>query len=352
MRDKTSQSLDGWRGLAILGVIAGHFSYQTSSDLRPIVGDSLADWFYIFSSKSIVGVLFFFCLSGYLVTKSFIESPLPVKARCQHFLLRRASRILPMLFVFLATLLALHQVGYLKVQPRGVLSSLFFVRNWNPGDFYTTHLWSLSVEAHFYLLCPFLLYGVLKSRRPFAVLLLLTAAATAWRFWEIQHRLKLSFGLPAGGESTDYYLCVLLSGVLLNFRPPGWDRVFSRWPVFALALAACFAPYNAQFPLAGYVQVLSPCLLLSCLIANPTHAWAAPFRSRPLVFLGTISYSLYLWQQIFLRPVAGNLVLNLGFCVLLSWATHRWIEEPFRKLPAKPPLLQPPLDFQAVRRLI
>jgi|GEM_PF-3123848 len=352
MRDKTSQSLDGWRGLAILGVLAGHFSYQTSSDIRPLLGDSIADWFYVFSNKSIVGVLFFFCLSGYLVAKSFIETPLPFKARLNDFLLRRASRILPMLFVFLATLLALNQIGYLKMQPSGVLASLFFVRNWTPGDFYTTHLWSLSVEAHFYLLCPFLLYGVIKSRRPFALLLLLTIAATTWRIWEIQHRLKLSLGWPAGGESTDYYFCVLFSGALLNFRPGGWDRVFAQWPAFALALAACFSSYNSQFPFAGYIQVISPCLLLSCLIAGPTHALAAPFRSRPLVFLGTISYSLYLWQQIFLRPVAGNILLNLGLCVLLSWATHRWIEEPLRKLRSKPPLLQPPLDFPALRRLI
>lgn len=352
MRDKTSQSLDGWRGLAILGVLAGHFSYQTSSELRPLVGDLIADWFYVFSNKSIVGVLYFFCLSGYLVAKSFIESPLPFQARLRHFLLRRASRILPMLFVFLATLLVLNQCGYLKVSPGGALSSLFFVRNWNPGDFYTTHLWSLSVEAHFYLLCPFVLYAVSRSRHPFGLTLLLTAATTGWRFWEIQNRLKLSLGLPAGGESTDYYLCVLFSGVLLNFRPPGWDRVFARWPAFVLAIIACFAPYNAQFPFGGSIQVMSPFLLLSCLIAQPTHALTAPFRSRPLVFLGTISYSLYLWQQIFLRPVAGNFLLNLGLCVLLSWATHRWIEERFRKLPTKPPLLQPPLDFPGLRRLI
>lgn len=257
-----------------------------------------------------------------------------------------------MLFVFLCTLLVLDQCGYIKVSPRGVLTSLFFVRNWDPGDFYTTHLWSLSVEAHFYLLCPFVFYPICRSRHPFGLALLLTAATTAWRFWEIQHQLKLSLGLPAGGESTDYYLCVLFSGALLNFRPPVWDRLFSRWPAFALAIVACLAPYLAQTPFAGYIQVMGPFLLLSCLIAQPTHALSAIFRIRPLVFLGTISYSLYLWQQIFLKPVATHVLLNLGLCVLLSWATHRWIEEHFHKRPSKPALLQPPLDFPGLRRLI
>ncbi len=321
-------ALDGWRGLAIWGVWFGHFDGPIAAMFRPWVGESAAHWMQVFLYKARVGVLYFFCLSGYLVARSFLRDSRPNGVRIPAFFLRRARRILPGLAVFLAALFVLDAFDYVDVPLASIAASALFVRNWTGLDLFTGHLWSLSVEEQFYLLCPVLLIAASRARRPFLWVGALTVAAIAWREWGGAIDFKPLLGLRSDAYSTDVVLCFLLGGVALCFLPERSRPIFAHPATLLILLGLNFAILDAHFPAGRLLLPLLSVGLLACLIHQDNPA-ARLFQFRWLLFLGTISYSLYLWQQLFMRPVSSNLVVNLTLSLLVSLASYHWIERPF-----------------------
>ena len=339
--------IDGLRAVAVVAVVLYH------ADLG--------------CSGGYIGVDVFFVISGFLISSLIWKDLESGKFSFAQFWERRARRIVPALVVVtLATLLAawflLLPLDF-KSLGRAAASQAVFAANlhyWLDSGYFAgiaeekplLHTWSLAVEEQFYLLMPFALWGLFRWSKLRNRAALLTVLGAVFLF---------SFALSIVGvmrsPSAAFYLLPtraweLLMGALLAFLPATpalLQRKVARETVALIGLGFILAPvflYTRATPFPG-LAALPPCLGTALIIwANGREDGAAPtfigalLSLRPLVFVGLISYSLYLWHWPFLAfskylaftpvPLTERLtLLALGFgCAVISW---KWVETPFRK---------------------
>jgi peptidoglycan/LPS O-acetylase OafA/YrhL len=331
-------ALDGVRGVAILLVIAWH-AYD-----KP--------------SGGFLGVDLFFVLSGFLITTLLIQEwQLRGSISLPHFYFRRALRLLPALVVVVACYVLLNLVQYiggnvqdassLREALEGALFGLLYVSNivqasghLLPGGI--GHLWSLATEEQFYLLWPLALYGALRFGARSRGLALGLGGVIALLF---VHRLELVLrGAPQqrlyfGPDNTfDVILIGSLAGIWFSFGLPkgltqrSVRRVGGWLALFVISTMVAFSTLW-QRPLYGGLlslfAVATALVLLSIVLES--DSWIARMlSSRPLVFVGRISYGLYLWHAVMLfgfgyLPHAAK--ISLAF--LLATASYYGIERFF-----------------------
>ncbi|MEI6078838.1 MAG: acyltransferase [Verrucomicrobiota bacterium] len=149
-------SLDGWRAVSIALVLLLHSSYTSGF---PSKLDRIINGF----DAGVLGVRFFFVISGFLITCLLLREHAETSViSLKHFYARRALRILPVYFFYLVVL------GFLtrySQAPSAWLANLTFTTNFFPTPFATTHFWSLAVEEQFYFLWPWSLVVVLNQRK-------------------------------------------------------------------------------------------------------------------------------------------------------------------------------------------
>jgi peptidoglycan/LPS O-acetylase OafA/YrhL len=297
-------TLDGWRALAILLVLWAH---QGNAFYKTPDAYMRRGLFYF----GTWGVPVFFGLSGLLITKLLLEEQARSgRIDLRSFYIRRAFRILPPMLVCLAAITA---AGLLQSGTE-FWSCIFFFRNylpWQMGEWYSGHLWSLSVEEHFYLFWPGLLvswgarWGVWwGARRAWIPAVALSLACALWR-WYLHP--------AASSERTDFRLDSLLLGAALAFALDSrWLARCLRPGVWMASLVLLLACIRFDWRLGS--SALIP-LLIAGTVIHPEWALSRALDWAPLRWLGRISYSLYLWQQIFLYPPwqPEPLVLPLGY---------------------------------------
>ncbi len=181
-------TLDGWRAIAILGVMIAH---AANSVFCP-EGSLPNAWWYAVIRRGGLGVDIFFGISGFLICSRLLqEHRQNGQIGLRSFYIRRIFRILPASFAYLAVVGLLTLAGFSLTTPIMWWSCVGFFRNYlplpGPDGHYTGHFWSLAVEEHFYLLWPSLLFLCGPRRaRPWALGLALAVAA--WRVWEFRHQ--------------------------------------------------------------------------------------------------------------------------------------------------------------------
>jgi peptidoglycan/LPS O-acetylase OafA/YrhL len=210
---------------------------------------------------------------------------------------------------------------HLPVERPEVLASLFFFRNYTSlfshwqtiYPYYTSHFWSLAVEEHFYLILPGLL--VLSPRRLRAPLLVTFASAISL------HRIAPHSWLSL---HTDIRLDALLFpaalAVLLH-SPESRQRLMRTVRFAPLFGAILLAEITVQLHLritGALIAWLTPFLILGTML-NPQSWPSRLLESAPLRYIGRISYSLYLWQQIFLIAHFGANTARLGPLQIFPW---------------------------------
>lgn len=291
-------SLDGWRAVAIFAVVQYHDGLYR---LGPLSNRWLHGWGYF-------GVDLFFAISGFLICSRLLdEQRMKGSISLRGFYLRRSFRIMPAAWLFLGVYAILSLANIVPTDWGGLATSLLMVRNlWvahagdTPAHWYTIHFWSLSVEEHFYLLLPGLLV-LLARKRQLMVTGTIAAIATLWTLC-IYHFPSLE-----GSEvwlRTDERLCQLMvpaffailltkenvrKAVLRRLRP--WVTFLSLAMVGALSL---------------YIRTLGPLVIIIgfplIVISTVYHpsSWTTQVLELPFIkFVGRISYSLYLWQELF-----------------------------------------------------
>lgn len=332
--------VDGLRALAVLGVILCHAEFGVPGGF--------------------VGVDVFFVISGYLIASLIIKDLRQGTFSLANFWERRIRRIVPaLLTVTLVTTLAswfllvpeaLAAFGKSVVALGCLVSNVHF---WREVGYFAAaadekpllHTWSLAVEEQFYLFVPvFLLLMSRVCRLHWAVTLVAIAAV-------------VSFGVSVYGvahhPSATFYLLPtraweLFAGVLLAFRLADGSGRPGRWrePVaalgLALILASCFL-YDDKTPFPGLAAV-PPVLGTALLIVSGHAKERMPYTNRflasqPLVFIGLISYSLYLWhwplfaiarhQSIYPLGVVDKLLL-IAASFVLAVTSWRFVETPIR----------------------
>lgn len=320
-------TLDGWRAVAIIGVLICH----ASTRLFGIGGTHANALLFSVTRYGALGVDVFFGISGFLIcTRLLQEEQIRKRISLKSFYIRRIFRILPPYLLYLMTLASLSLAGFLVVRRLEWLSCLFFFRNYLPDGtegWYTAHFWSLAVEEHFYLLWPGLLW-LLGSRRSRWAVVGLALLLALWRSLEFRYHW-LAHLLPGVNfyARTDIRLDALLWGcwIALVLQLPGWRERFCRaltpglWIGLVALCVACvvWKPHLAML----WQSLLIPLILVGTVL-RPQSRVGRLLESPPMRWTGRISYSLYLWQQLFLvgnevhAPLPFGLLQNLPLNVV------------------------------------
>jgi peptidoglycan/LPS O-acetylase OafA/YrhL len=330
--------IDGLRALAVVPVILFHAQLGCPGGF--------------------VGVDVFFVISGYLISKIIMRDLELRRFSVLRFYQRRIRRIFPALFCMLLAVACLgllivppaelKEIGKSVLAAAGFGSNIFFYRH--AGYFDTSsllqpllHTWTLSVEEQFYIVWPLLLWALssrwLARLRFSPVLLLLPASVVLSAYW-VEHNPNAAFYLL---PSRAWELAL---GASLSVYPH-WLKRLPRPLAHGASLAGLamliysIACYNGATPFPGYAALL-PCVGSALLIGSGEAGPSLGGRIlswKPFVWIGLISYSLYLWHWpvlVFARLWFNHELTtpqNLACVVLiftLSWASWRFVESPFR----------------------
>ncbi|QBK04703.1 acyltransferase [Hylemonella gracilis] len=349
--------IDGLRAFAVLAVVFHHY-------------------FPGAVRGGFIGVDVFFVISGYLIGGVLLDAFAENRFSLLDFYARRARRILPGLLLVLGTCLLF---GYFALLPedfgnlgKHVASGAGFVSNLvlfgETGYFDEAgavkpllHLWSLGIEEQFYLVFPLFIYlvslGTWRKQSRIAVGIgLITLASFGWNLAVYRINPAFDFYMPM----TRFW--ELLAGVLLAFwqrqkhaaitspTPPPENDTRRRYRghkehwmagVGFLLLLLSLKAQERRFP---GIQALAPVLGTVLLIAAGTRAGnPTPFNRflswRPLVWIGLISYPLYLWHWpllVFPRIILGEMPafglrwILLGAAIILAALTYKLVERPLR----------------------
>jgi len=321
-------TLDGLRAVAILLVIGSHAMDHEK--------------YAVLAQGGIAGVMIFFALSGYLITTRLLsEYENAGRIDLRNFYLRRAFRILPSAITFLSVVWILSRLGIVECDGRSLLSALFFYSNyvnlremaWRVG-----HFWSLSVEEHFYLIWPCLLivFGVMQGWRTAASFAI---AICLWRIgdthYQIVARVFSEPYLEGLGLRTDLVADTMLWGCCLAFCRFSIGPVISTCVVLiSLVSLVCFYSGLTDLVVARshielFIHIL-PTILLGALVSCPKSAIAWFLDSPQMRFIGKLSYSLYIWQQLFLGGHGPRLPLPIGLAAafVCAYLSYRFVEQP------------------------
>lgn len=315
-------TLDGLRAIAITLVVGSHAHLTDAS------------WYQILAN-GYVGVLIFFALSGYLITTHLIwEYEATGRISIGGFYIRRAFRILPPAVLYLAVLAALAGAGAIVCEWSSIRAALFFYANYVEHDWPVSHFWSLSVEEHFYLLWPALLiaFGV---RKGWVTALIGVLGVVALRL--CVDRLHLFHGvfsdLAHGNYHSDLIFDTLLWGCCLAFYLRKSAPAPSATVSTLVAAAAAFlllAPPSISVNRFTVLRDVLPAVLLAAIVTAPRAPIGRFLELAPLRFIGRLSYSLYLWQQLFLAAPEPYLPLPLALAALFACAflSYQFVERP------------------------
>jgi peptidoglycan/LPS O-acetylase OafA/YrhL len=324
--------LDGLRAIAISLVVTAHL--RATPGFPAWLDDPR---FY----DGGLGVEIFFVISGFLITSLLMDEEERVgRVGLGGFYSRRALRILPAALAYLAALALIDAAG-LQVVPAGdIVAALTFCRNLFGDSFLTGHFWSLSVEEQFYLVWP-VVFLVVPARLRLRVALGLFVFAPFWRTFNLDV-LKPPSGLNLGRADLHYDTIVAGITLALARRHPRGEAAHA-WAMEhgAALLAATIAALwflEAAVPRGGWLSMsLRNVLLASIVLAvvtDPGRLARALLESRPLRWVGRLSYSLYLWQQLFTYwwkvgdDWFGRFPANLAGALLVSAASYYLVERP------------------------
>lgn len=352
--------LDGLRFFAFLAVYVDHTFLFGTQGHHHHMSDTLAGALGTLGVAGAFGVDLFFALSAYLITELLLREraargSLDVRA----FYVRRILRIWPLYFLFLGFSYALAWVvpGE-EMDWRHLLGFALFSGNWvymaKPIATVAAPLWSVSVEEQFYILWPLAVRkGSVKRIAGIAAGLLavgmalrfVLAARGADGLWMSKHSLLRADGIAAG----------VLLAVALRGRMPRIPEVLRIGMLLGGVATLLFVardfhllggPPSSLLVTFGWSIVAAACTAILLSALGSTGPLGAALSSRPLVYLGRISYGLYVFHQVGLlvagrlfpgfgasaRDWAGHFAVGLVVTLVLAAASYRWIEQPFLRL--------------------
>lgn len=312
--------LDGWRGVAILALLLGHFTVRFGGASKLINAGRL-------------GVELFFALSGLLMGRLLFVKRVAIP----DFYRRRISRIFPALYAFLIAMFLWLTWSGRSPEPRALLSVVFLYYNYYASEWHQVlpneyaQTWSLCIEEHAYVLLSIIAVLTRRMQLPasrivggLALLSWLMAGLYTWLtdwdyyriFWRTETRLS----------------AVFISAALVCWMNETGRRLVRGWAW----LLVCFAGLLLQA--APVPDLVKYTLGSACLSIAVTHLSEAPellrrsLSQRPLVWFGVLSYSIYLWQQPFkeLRDRLSGPESVLA-AVLFGAASFYLLENPARR---------------------
>ncbi len=306
-----------------------------------------------------LGVLMFFVISGFLITWLLLkENDRTGTISLKKFYARRSLRIFPAFYVYALIAITLLTLFHKPIHWPSSLASLLYVGNYyqawygDPNGAFS-HTWSLGVEEQFYLFWP-LLFVVIRKHSTLLVRVPVIIIVCVWIY-----RLILKFGLhvwqgyfyEAFEARMDHLLVGCLLAILLHRTRTnhGWGLISGRPWLVACSLVCLILSIIAEGSYQDLYRdtvgfIVNPvlcALLIPQLISVRDSLWVRWLEWAPVRHLGTISYSLYLYQQFVLGPVRKSLhatpyvvqlVMSIMVLIVVADCSYRFVERPFLKL--------------------
>ncbi|REK68257.1 MAG: acyltransferase [Brevibacillus sp.] len=344
--------LDGLRAISVLAVIGYHLDWESMQG-------------------GLLGVEMFFVLSGYLITDQIIlEYKTNNTVSIWNFWIRRIRRLLPAMICMLLAVtswLSMTDFSRLRALQGDFLSSLFYMNNWylifHDVSYFESfgpaspigHLWSLSIEEQFYLVCPILfLIGIkLVPRRGKLMLLILLLASLSASAMALMYE-------PGTDPSRVYYgtdtrAFAILIGAALAIVWPSWklnDRISPTARtlldvkgvlglIVLLVMINAVNEYDDWLYQVGFLIVSFVTAGVIAVLAHPASRLGKILACRPLTWIGKRSYSLYIWHYPVIvlssptvnteKPGFTHILLQLIMSVALAALSYKYVEEPIRR---------------------
>ena len=342
-------SLDGLRAVLIFLVIGSHATRTTDF---PEWAGSVAP--YLFNGS--LGVSIFFVISGFLITwLLLVERERTGGVSLSAFYRRRVLRIFPVMYLFLLTVLVGSRWIYRDFSTAEWISAATFTRNYYDGNWSLGHLWSISVEEQFYLLWPLTL-TILRSRRDFIVAAVVVIAFAPLARVALYRSDWRWLGDYAFFTKADSLMFGCLLAALLRFPQGSLPLTsFLRKRALSIQLVSIAVIYVVwMISLYGMIGVITvpfgPTLqgaaimcLVGSLIVSRRGIGFRLLNTRSVIWVGVLSYSLYIWQQVILYPGTypdGDLwwrafPQNLAIITLVACLSYYGIERPFLRMKAR-----------------
>jgi peptidoglycan/LPS O-acetylase OafA/YrhL len=307
-------ALDGIRGVAIALVIATHY--------------------WGLPGGGPLGVGLFFVLSGFLITTLLLEELDTGRLDLRNFYARRCRRLLPALAVLLVVYIIVRGAPGLRVAAlAGLYAGNIVQAIWPAGPVSGSalaHLWSLAQEEQFYLVWPVLLAFLARGRRLLLALCALTAALIAYRAVVASGGTLNASRTYAPDFRSDWLVAGAVLAVLRR-RGFRWNEAAALGGFVAIFVGSILNPWTQSWFVWQAPIFMAGCALLVGAAHSRTQM-AELLSVRPLVWLGRISYSLYLWH-VPVYAVFGyrHPLLALPIALAAAGLSYRFVEEPFRR---------------------
>jgi len=334
-------NLDGMRAISIILVLIYHGSWfylgPESPEHNPYI------W-HNFLKQGITGVYIFFSISGFLITSRILqEIKVYGNFSGKNFYVKRFFRIFPPFYFFLSILIILKWTSVININWKDIISSATFTRIYF-GDtlsWFTAHIWSLCIEEHFYIvLSLFFLFFKLKNIKWITLLsTFVLFAISKWLFMHkgqfessnIREYFKVFEGMVYMFPAV-FFAFITFEKKNLGFRP--WHT-----SILLLLISVCiFIPFSGKTYILPWLISLG--VIASCY--HPPKFLSSFLSNKILAYIGKISYSLYLWQQLFFTPFNQDTVIStlpFFFKVVLTFGfavfSYKYIEFYFIKMGKK-----------------
>lgn len=335
-------SMDGLRALAIINVIIRHIALKRS----------WAVWV-----DGSIGVHVFFIISGFLITTLLLKERVSKgTVSLRKFYIRRTLRIFPVAYLYIFTLIILSLIFHFTLSNKSIFTSIFYLKNFPSGsDWYTGHFWTLSVEEQFYLIAPVIL--ITDVNRYIKLIILASIVVPVVDFIAF-HNIGGFYSIHTIHVITAVFLTLLDQGTLYILLGSLFSilifkkiLVLEKFKNHYLLSTVCFiAAVIIHFPNSPiFIPYLSSTLfgiLMAFVIVLNLYEnnFLTSILSNPvLVRIGILSYSLYVWQQLFTsqQPWSGlfkysdSIALNMLALVLVSTCSYYFYERKFLILKSK-----------------
>lgn len=324
-------SLDGLRAFSIMLVCIGHVAGTVGAPefLTPL--HNLGNF----------GVKIFFVISGFLITYLLlIEREKTGRINLKQFYIRRTFRLFPAFFFYIACMAAADYLGWVTLWEGDLFHAATYTMNYHhERSWWLNHSWSLAVEEQFYLLWPFLIVmiGRVNARTAALCILLLTPFIRAFMWHGLEaspSAMTREFQAVADALAMG---CILAYLYKERWQMPRWMNGLGFYvipPAMFVIPLIMMKLDPALFYIAGQSAVN---ICAAAIIWRFMHVQSGlPYRIlnlKPVMWIGTLSYSLYLWQEPFLNSWVqdwyASFPLNIALTFICAVISYDMIERPF-----------------------
>jgi len=331
-------SLDGIRALSIALVLVAHLV-----ETRNFLDHRL---FWVLGDIGNLGVRVFFVISGFLITNLLLkEHEANGRISLKDFYVRRVLRIFPAFYLFVGCMVAASALGLISLGEHDLVYAVTYtINHYNDRSWYMAHLWSLAVEEQFYLMWPCILvilgrYAGLWVAAGMLIAAPITRTVIFYALPSWRPGVGCIFPTVADALATG---CILAGArAWLGGRP--WyvrflsSRTLLAVPAFLFVTnAACRVIPWFSLPIGQTILNIGIAICIDRWVTYPSGTVGGILNSRPFVFMGTLSYSIYLWQQPFLNHRSESLAcvfpINLVLVMAAALGSYYLVERPLLRL--------------------